>query len=123
MLSKHSPTPRLSDQGQSSIEDYLFWQLTTTSYYAKLQLGRQGSKRVCKALLNLSTEAAEAKLVQSKACGKFDYLTTKPDDLTKLKSTLGKEGVEIESITGDMGTNAVVVYAHEGHMFFEMAFG
>jgi len=58
-------------------------------------------------------EAAEAKLLGSKACGKFDYLTTKPDDLTKLKSALAKEGVEIESITGDVGTNAVVVYAHE----------
>ena len=63
--------------------------------------------------MNQSIEAAEAKLLGSKACGKFDYLTTKPDDLTKLKSALAKEGVEIESVTGDVGTNAVVVYAHE----------
>ena len=72
----------------------------------------QGSNRIDN-VLNLSTEAAEAKLMQSKACGKFDYLTTKPDDLTKLKSVLAKEGVEIESVTGDVATNAVVVYAHE----------
>ena len=58
-------------------------------------------------------EAAEAKLVYAKACQKFDFVTTREEDLQKLKSTLSEEGAEIEDITGDMGTNAVVVLAHK----------
>ena len=65
--------------------------------------------------MNLSTEAAEAKLAHAKACDKFDYLTTKPEDLRKLKSVLAEEGVEIEEITGDLATNVVVLFAHQEH--------
>ena len=52
-------------------------------------------------------------MVYAKACDKFDYLTTKPEDLRKLKSILGDEGVEIEDITGDVATTAVVIFAHQ----------
>jgi len=58
-------------------------------------------------------EAAEAKLVYAKACQKFDFVTTKGEDLQNLKSTLAEEGAEIDDITGDMGTNAVVILAHK----------
>ena len=57
-------------------------------------------------------EAAEAKLVYAKACKKFDFVTTREGDMQNLKSTLAEEGAEIEDITGDVGTNAVVVLAH-----------
>ena len=54
-------------------------------------------------------------MVYAKACDKFDYLTTKPEDLKKLKSVLAEEGVDIERITGDVATNVVVVFAHQVH--------
>ena len=61
----------------------------------------------------MGPEAAEAKLVYAKACQKFDFVTTKGEDLQNLKSTLVEEGAEIDDITGDMGTNAVVILAHK----------
>ena len=48
----------------------------------------------------------------AKACKKFDFVTTREEDMQNLKSTLAEEGAEIEDITGDVGTNAVVVLAH-----------
>ena len=55
-------------------------------------------------------------MVYAKACEKFDYLTTKPEDLKKLKSVLAEEGVEIEDVTGDVGTHVVIVFAHQEHI-------
>ena len=49
----------------------------------------------------------------AKACKKFDFVTTREGDMQNLKSTLAEEGAEIEDITGDVGTNAVVVLAHK----------
>ena len=61
----------------------------------------------------MGPEAAEAKLVYAKACQKFDFVTTREEDLQRLKSSLAEEGAEIEDITGDVGCNAVVVLAHK----------
>ena len=58
-------------------------------------------------------EAAEAKLKYAKACEKFDYVTTKGEDLDKLKATLAQDGVQVEEIAGDVASNAVVLFAHK----------
>ena len=52
-------------------------------------------------------------MVYAKACKRFDFVTTREEDLQNLKSTLMEEGAEIEDITGDVGSNAVVVLAHK----------
>ena len=58
-------------------------------------------------------EAAEAKLKCARACEKFDYVTTKGEELKELKATLTEEGVRVEEITGDVASNAIALLAHE----------
>jgi len=68
---------------------------------------------------------AELKLQSVNALprGKFDFVTSREEDVKNINNVLEKEGVSVHSVTGDVAAHSVIVVAHRTLLECDLIYG